>query len=125
MACSGLSGTWLAVPDIRSASTTRIALLSGPPAIWPACGAGLQHWDRLRAYVEICGRDADAPLLNTLHGALATPHDCLDLAGARRLLEPARWCSTVASLRVATMLNSDELAVYPKMRVSSCWIGNA
>ncbi|MDB5991285.1 MAG: mismatch repair protein MutS [Herbaspirillum sp.] len=87
-ACSGLSGTLAAVPDIERI-TTRIALLSARPRDLAGLRAGLQQLGSLRAYVEICGRDADAPLLNTLHGALATPHDCLDLLERAVLLEPA------------------------------------
>jgi DNA mismatch repair protein MutS len=87
-ACSGLSGTLAAVPDIERI-TTRIALLSARPRDLAGLRAGLQQLGSLRAYVELCGRDADAPLLAELHGALATPHDCLDLLERAVLLEPA------------------------------------
>jgi DNA mismatch repair protein MutS len=87
-ACSGLSGTLAAVPDIERI-TTRIALLSARPRDLAGLRAGLQQLGSLRAYVELCGRDADAPLLGELHGALATPHDCLDLLERAVMLEPA------------------------------------
>jgi DNA mismatch repair protein MutS len=87
-ACSGLSATLAAVPDIERI-TTRVALLSARPRDLAGLRAGLQQLGSLRAYVEMCGRDADAPLLMTLHGALATPHDCLDLLERAVLLEPA------------------------------------
>ena len=87
-ACSGLSGTLAAVPDIERI-TTRIALLSARPRDLAGLRAGLQQLGSLRAYVELCARDADAPLLTELHGALATPHDCLDLLERAVMLEPA------------------------------------
>ena len=87
-ACSGLSGTLAAVPDIERI-TTRIALLSARPRDLAGLRAGLQQLGSLRAYVELCARDADAPLLTELHGALATPHDCLDHLERAVMLEPA------------------------------------
>ena len=87
-ACSGLSGTLAAVPDIERI-TTRVALLSARPRDLAGLRAGLQQLSSLRAYVALCSRDADAPLLVELHGALATPHDCLDLLERAVMLEPA------------------------------------
>ena len=87
-ACSGLSATLAAVPDIERI-TTRIALLSARPRDLAGLRAGLQQLDSLRAYVAMCGRDADAPLLDALHQALATPTDCLDLLERAIVMEPA------------------------------------
>ncbi|ONN66411.1 DNA mismatch repair protein MutS [Herbaspirillum sp. VT-16-41] len=87
-ACSGLSATLAAVPDIERI-TTRIALLSARPRDLAGLRAGLQQLGSLRAYVEMCGRDADAPLLGQLHEDLATPVECLDLLERAIMLEPA------------------------------------
>jgi len=87
-ACSGLSSTLAAVPDIERI-TTRIALLSARPRDLAGLRGGLQQLGSLRAYVQMCNRDADAPLLLALHDALATPTDCLDLLERAILLEPA------------------------------------
>ncbi|MDB5774480.1 MAG: mismatch repair protein MutS [Herbaspirillum sp.] len=87
-ACSGLSGTLASVPDIERI-TTRIALLSARPRDLAGLRAGLQQLNSLRTYVDMCARDADAPLLATLHGALATPSDCLHLLERALLPEPA------------------------------------
>ncbi len=87
-ACSGLSATLAAVPDIERI-TTRIALLSARPRDLAGLRAGLQQLGSLRAYVDMCARDADAPLLQQLHEALATPVECLDLLERAIMLEPA------------------------------------
>ena len=87
-ACSGLSATLAAVPDIERI-TTRIALLSARPRDLAGLRAGLQQLGSLRAYVAMCSRDADAPLLHDLHDALNTPADCLDLLERSIMLEPA------------------------------------
>ena len=87
-ACSGLSTTLAAVPDIERI-TTRIALLSARPRDLAGLRAGLQQLGSLRAYVAMCSGDADAPLLLTLQHALATPGECLDLLERAILLEPA------------------------------------
>lgn len=87
-ACSGLSATLAAVPDIERI-TTRIALLSARPRDLAGLRSGLQQLGSLRNYVAMCSRDADAPLLLTLHDALATPTECLDLLERAVMLEPA------------------------------------
>src|SRR5450830_1542565 len=87
-ACSGLSTTLAAVPDIERI-TTRIALLSARPRDLAGLRGGLQQLGSLRAYVAMCSRDADAPLLLALHDALATPSECLDLLERAIMLEPA------------------------------------
>jgi len=87
-ACSGLSTTLAAVPDIERI-TTRIALLSARPRDLAGLRGGLQQLGSLRAYVAMCSRDADAPLLLALHEALATPTECLDLLERAIMLEPA------------------------------------
>src|SRR5450830_1220165 len=87
-ACSGLSATLAAVPDIERI-TTRIALLSARPRDLAGLRAGLQQLGSLRKYVAMCSRDADAPLLLALHEALATPTECVDLLERSIMLEPA------------------------------------
>ncbi|MFL9878078.1 DNA mismatch repair protein MutS [Herbaspirillum rhizosphaerae] len=87
-ACSGLSATLAAVPDIERI-TTRIALLSARPRDLAGLRAGLQQLGSLRNYVAMCSRDADAPLLLELHEALATPTECVDLLERAIMLEPA------------------------------------
>ncbi|EJL82296.1 DNA mismatch repair protein MutS [Herbaspirillum sp. CF444] len=87
-ACSGLSATLAAVPDIERI-TTRIALLSARPRDLAGLRAGLQQLGSLRNYVAMCSRDADAPLLLELHEALATPTECIDLLERAIMLEPA------------------------------------
>ncbi len=87
-ACSGLSSTLAAVPDIERI-TTRIALLSARPRDLAGLRAGLQHLPSLRAYVDMCSRDAEAPLLHAIYDALATPGECLDLLERSIALEPA------------------------------------
>ncbi|MFX5570850.1 hypothetical protein ABTD96_21240, partial [Acinetobacter baumannii] len=69
--------------------TTRIALLSARPRDLAGLRSGLQQLGSLRAYVEMCGRDAEAPLLGKLHEDLATPVECLDLLERAIMLEPA------------------------------------
>jgi DNA mismatch repair protein MutS len=87
-AASGLSATFGAVPDIERI-TTRIALLSARPRDLAGLRNGLQQLPSLRNYVAMCNHDADAPLLQTVHDALATPADCLDLLERAIALEPA------------------------------------
>lgn len=87
-ACSGLSSTLAAVPDIERI-TTRIALLSARPRDLAGIRGGLQQLPSLRAYVAMCNRDADAPLLKTIHDALAPPVECLDLIERSIAMEPA------------------------------------
>ncbi|MGZ3157690.1 MAG: DNA mismatch repair protein MutS [Burkholderiaceae bacterium] len=87
-ACSGLSATLAAVPDIERI-TTRIALLSARPRDLAGLRNGLQQLPSLRAYVSMCNKDADAPLLKIIHDALSTPAECLDLIERGIALEPA------------------------------------
>ena len=87
-ASSGLSATLAAVPDIERI-TTRIALLSARPRDLAGLRSGLQQLPSLRAYVAMCNKDSDAPLLRLLQDALATPAECLDLLERGIALEPA------------------------------------
>ena len=87
-ASSGLSATLAAVPDIERI-TTRIALLSARPRDLAGLRGGLQQLPSLRAYVAMCNKDADAPLLRTIHDAIATPAECLELLERGIALEPA------------------------------------
>ncbi|MDB5729722.1 MAG: mutS [Noviherbaspirillum sp.] len=87
-ASAGLSTTLASVPDIERI-TTRVALLSARPRDLAGLRSGLQQLPSLRAYVAMCNRDADAPLLKEIHDALATPSDCLDLLERAIALEPA------------------------------------
>lgn len=85
---SGLSTTLAAVPDIERI-TTRIALLSARPRDLAGLRSGLQQLPSLRAYVAMCAKDADAPLLKSIQDALATPSECLDLIERAIAMEPA------------------------------------
>lgn len=87
-ACHGLSSTLAAVPDIERI-TTRVALLSARPRDLAGMRSGLQQLPSLRAYVAMCNKDSDAPLLKQLHDALTTPAECLDLLERAIALEPA------------------------------------
>ncbi|WP_420477127.1 DNA mismatch repair protein MutS [Noviherbaspirillum sp. ST9] len=87
-ASSGLSATLAAVPDIERI-TTRIALLSARPRDLAGLRGGLQQLPSLRAYVAMCNKDADAPLLRAVQDALATPGECLELLERAIALEPA------------------------------------
>jgi DNA mismatch repair protein MutS len=83
-----LSATLASVPDIERI-TTRIALLSARPRDLAGLRGGLQQLPSLRAYVAMCNKDADAPLLKTIQDALATPTECLDLVERAIAPEPA------------------------------------
>jgi DNA mismatch repair protein MutS len=87
-AASGLSTILAAVPDIERI-TTRIALLSARPRDLGGLRSGLQQLPSLRAYVAMCNNDNAAPLLQSIHDALATPGDCLDFLERAITLEPA------------------------------------
>lgn len=87
-AASGLSAILTAVPDIERIST-RIALLSARPRDLAGLRSGLQQLPSLRNYVAVCNKDADAPLLQSIHDALSTPAECLDLIEHAIVLEPA------------------------------------
>ena len=87
-ASGGISSTLASVPDIERI-TTRIALLSARPRDLAGMRSGLQQLPTLRTYVAMCNRDAESPLLKTVHDALATPTDCLDLIERAITMEPA------------------------------------
>lgn len=87
-ACTGLASTLASVPDVERI-TTRIALLSARPRDLAGMRGGLQQLPSLRAYVSMCNKDADAPLLKVMHDALATPAECLDLIERAIAIEPA------------------------------------
>jgi DNA mismatch repair protein MutS len=87
-ASAGLSATLASVPDIERI-TTRIALQSARPRDLAGLRNGLQQLPSLRAYVAMCNKDADAPLLKSILGALATPSECLDLIERAIAPEPA------------------------------------
>ena len=87
-ACAGLSATLSSVPDIERI-TTRIALSSARPRDMAGLRGGLQQLPSLRAYVAMCNKDADAPLLDATQEALATPSECLDLLERAIAFEPA------------------------------------
>ncbi|WP_026075758.1 DNA mismatch repair protein MutS [Noviherbaspirillum massiliense] len=87
-AASGLSATLADVPDIERI-TTRIALLSARPRDLAGLRSGLQQLPSLRSYVAMCNRDADAPLLQSIHDFLATPAECLDLLERAIAPDPA------------------------------------
>ncbi|MGZ5779441.1 MAG: DNA mismatch repair protein MutS, partial [Burkholderiaceae bacterium] len=63
--------------------------LSARPRDLAGLRNGLQQLPSLRAYVAMCNKDADAPLLKTIHDALSTPTECLDLIERGIALEPA------------------------------------
>ncbi|CAN7177020.1 DNA mismatch repair protein MutS [Pseudoduganella sp. LjRoot289] len=87
-----LSHTLAQVPDIERI-TTRIALLSARPRDLASLRDGLKQLPVLRqAMQRSLGQDAaqGAPsLLSTIHGALSTPEDCLDLLTRAVMEEPA------------------------------------
>lgn len=87
-ACTGISSTLASVPDVERI-TTRIALQSARPRDLAGMRGGLQQLPSLRAYVSMCNKDADAPLLKSIHDALATPNECLDLVERSIAMEPA------------------------------------
>ena len=87
-ACSALSTTLAAVPDIERI-TTRIALLSARPRDIAGLRNGLQQLPSLRSYIAMCNRNADATLLASTESALATPAECLDLIERAIAPEPA------------------------------------
>ncbi|GGC17645.1 DNA mismatch repair protein MutS [Oxalicibacterium flavum] len=87
-ATSGLFSTLASVPDIERI-TTRIALLSARPRDLAGMRGGLQQLPSLRAYLSMCNKDADSPLLRALHDDLATPSECLDLIERAIAMEPA------------------------------------
>lgn len=87
-ASTGISSILASVPDVERI-TTRIALQSARPRDLAGMRGGLQQLPSLRAYVSMCNKDADAPLLKAIHDALATPNECLDLVERSIAMEPA------------------------------------
>ena len=87
-ATGGISSTLASVPDIERI-TTRIALMTARPRDLAGMRNGLQQLPSLRTYVSMCNKDADAPLLKSIHDALATPGECLDLLERAIAMEPA------------------------------------
>jgi DNA mismatch repair protein MutS len=64
-------------------------LQSARPRDLAGLRGGLQQLPSLRAYVAMCDKDADAPLLRSIQNALATPAECLDLIERAIAPEPA------------------------------------
>lgn len=87
-ATGGISSTLASVPDIERI-TTRIALMSARPRDLAGMRNGLQQLPSLRTYVSMCNKDVVAPLLQSIHDALATPGECLDLLERALAMEPA------------------------------------
>jgi len=87
-ACANLADSLNEVPDIERI-TTRIALMSARPRDLAGMRRGLQQLPAIRACLETCVRDADAPLLVSLAGNLDTPDACLDLIERAIQPEPA------------------------------------
>ncbi|HJU71367.1 MAG TPA: DNA mismatch repair protein MutS [Paucimonas sp.] len=85
---ASLFATLAAVPDIERI-TTRIALLSARPRDLAGLRTGLAQLPSLRDCVAMCAQDADTPLLQMLHDALATPAACRDLLERAIAPEPA------------------------------------
>jgi DNA mismatch repair protein MutS len=87
-ASTSLAATLSAIPDIERI-TTRVALLSARPRDLAGLRGGLRQLPALRACVAMCNKDADAPLLRSIHDALDTPTECLDLIERGIAPEPA------------------------------------
>ncbi len=87
-ACASLADSLCDVPDIERI-TTRIALFSARPRDLAGMRRGLQQLDAIRACIESCLRDAEAPLLASLVTRMATPDACLDLVQRAIQPEPA------------------------------------
>jgi len=87
-----LSQTLAQVPDIERI-TTRIALLSARPRDLASLRDGLKQLPMLRHAMErSVGQDTDQgkpTLLASIHNALATPDDCVDLLTRAVMEEPA------------------------------------
>ena len=86
--CAGFAAILTAVPDLERI-TTRIALLSARPRDLAGLRNGLQKLPALRAAIALCARDAEAPLLESIGDALATPSECLDMIERAVAQEPA------------------------------------
>jgi len=77
-----------AIPDIERI-TARIALLSARPRDLAALRDGLQQLPSLRSCVAQCVLNDEAALLRSIHEALTTPAECLDLLERAVALEPS------------------------------------
>ncbi|GAA4012130.1 DNA mismatch repair protein MutS [Actimicrobium antarcticum] len=80
--------TLASVPDIERI-TTRIALLSARPRDLAGLRGGLQQLPALRDGIAQCQQKNEAPLLQAIHAALATPDSCLGLIERAIAPEPA------------------------------------
>ena len=87
-ASGALAATLAEVPDIERI-TTRIALLSARPRDLASLRDGLKQLPALRHSVQQCFAAGAAPLLATIHEAIATPEACLDLLQRAVAEEPA------------------------------------
>jgi DNA mismatch repair protein MutS len=83
-----LSQTLAQVPDIERI-TTRIALLSARPRDLASLRDGLKQLPMLRHAMERSIGQDSGTLLASIHHALATPDDCLDLLTRAVMEEPA------------------------------------
>ena len=84
----GLRSTLSHFPDIERIAA-RIALLSARPRDLSALRDGLKQLPHLRSYLAQCAMNDAAPLLLSIHDALATPAECLDLLERAIATEPA------------------------------------
>ena len=87
-ASAPLAATLSSVPDIERI-TTRIALLSARPRDLAGLRDGLRQLPELCATLARCNAEDQAPLLEKLQAALATPEACLDLLARAIAAEPA------------------------------------
>ncbi|UGQ45113.1 DNA mismatch repair protein MutS [Massilia endophytica] len=77
------------MPDIERI-TTRVALLTARPRDLASLRDGLQQLPKLRKSLErSLQHDTSGSLLHTIHDALATPEDCVDLLVRAVMPEPA------------------------------------
>jgi DNA mismatch repair protein MutS len=83
-----LSQTLAQVPDIERI-TTRIALLSARPRDLASLRDGLKQLPMLRHAMERSIGQDSGTLLASIHNALSTPSDCLDLLTRAVMEEPA------------------------------------
>lgn len=84
----GLRSTLSHFPDIERIAA-RIALLSARPRDLAALRDGLKQLPQLRSYLAQCAMKDGAPLLLSIHEAMATPAECLDLLERAIATEPA------------------------------------
>lgn len=84
----GLRSTLSHFPDIERIAA-RIALFSARPRDLSALRDGLQQLTQLRSYLKQSAMNDGALLLLSIHDALATPTECLDLLERAVAHEPA------------------------------------